>query len=495
MILSLTRAAAAEIGSRDTGVPDRCCTTLHARCLRLCDRPRLIRSKEIEEWNENYPAWSLSPAVVGTSTEAGSIGAGQASRLFQECEVNLARMEPVSEWDPEVRDFHENFSAFKAIRSVVTFTDLLTQVQEEKLPPLLIDEEGRTYSPAVILVDEVQDFSKLEIAILEQWAPHVEQMIMVGDLHQMIYEWRGATADTLLSYESRILDQSYRVPRAIHKVAMELMEEIGSIPPVSFKPRDAEGAVLKVYAVWDKPYSITTQINIFNPIMIIAACDYMLQPLVRSLKEEGIPFWNPFAITRAKWNPLTYRVDSGRLSFPDMLRIYLRGKRGHWTPAEMKAFMPIFKGVLRRGGKKILDEIDDFAPSDDLTSVLIDVVRDEHLNNLYECDLMSNWMERQIHTKWVDKLWYVQRVVERFGLEALDEKPKVIVGTIHSVKGGECDTVLVFPDIGRKFNESYYNEGISGRDAILRLFYVAVTRARETLLIGAPSSYEFCREI
>jgi superfamily I DNA/RNA helicase len=58
----------------------------------------------------------------------------------------------------------------------------------------------------------------------------------------------------------------------------------------------------------------------------------------------------------------------------------------------------------------------------------------------------------------------------------------VIVGTIHSVKGGEADVVFLFPDVSRAANTAYQRFGPE-RDSVIRLFYVGVTRARKTLYI------------
>ena len=62
------------------------------------------------------------------------------------------------------------------------------------------------------------------------------------------------------------------------------------------------------------------------------------------------------------------------------------------------------------------------------------------------------------------------------------DQPKVVVGTIHSVKGGESDVVHLFPDISQAGDAQYQRCG-APRDSVIRLFYVGATRARETLYI------------
>ena len=71
------------------------------------------------------------------------------------------------------------------------------------------------------------------------------------------------------------------------------------------------------------------------------------------------------------------------------------------------------------------------------------------------------------------------------------KKPQIIVGTIHSVKGGEADTVFIIPDISYSAFELAENNR-EGWDSITRLFYVAATRAKEKLILGmAATKFHF----
>ena len=70
--------------------------------------------------------------------------------------------------------------------------------------------------------------------------------------------------------------------------------------------------------------------------------------------------------------------------------------------------------------------------------------------------------------------------------------PKIIIGTIHSVKGGECEVVHVFPDLSK----AGYDELFTDPDKLHRLFYTAVTRARDAIVMHLPgdSGYEYIIE-
>ena len=84
-------------------------------------------------------------------------------------------------------------------------------------------------------------------------------------------------------------------------------------------------------------------------------------------------------------------------------------------------------------------------------------------------------------------LEYPAKVLEKSGADALREAPRVIVGTVHSVKGGEADAVYVAPDVSYA---GFVNASTSreAQDAAVRLKYVAYTRAKESLILLDPYS-------
>ena len=68
--------------------------------------------------------------------------------------------------------------------------------------------------------------------------------------------------------------------------------------------------------------------------------------------------------------------------------------------------------------------------------------------------------------------------------ENLDQDPRIKISTIHGVKGGEADNVMLLTDIApRTFREMH-----SLPDDEIRVFYVAVTRAKKSLHIVQPNT-------
>ena len=77
------------------------------------------------------------------------------------------------------------------------------------------------------------------------------------------------------------------------------------------------------------------------------------------------------------------------------------------------------------------------------------------------------------------------RRLEQVG-ENIKGEPRIRVSTIHQAKGGECDNVVILLDLGRIVYKSY----TKNPDDEHRVFYVAVTRAKENLYIIEAQTHQ-----
>ena len=101
------------------------------------------------------------------------------------------------------------------------------------------------------------------------------------------------------------------------------------------------------------------------------------------------------------------------------------------------------------------------------------------------------------HGLLTDKVWYeaftkIDTNTENYirnmlaNREKISQTPRITMSTIHGAKGGEADNVLLLPDI----TKSSVDQNDREPDELHRLFYVAVTRAKENLHILEPRNYE-----
>jgi superfamily I DNA/RNA helicase len=329
--------------------------------------------------------------------------------------------------------------------------------------------------------------------------------------HNCIYSFIGCTPDAMLrpdvpAGQKIVLSQSYRVPSATHALAMRWIEHVTAREPKVYRPTSERGAItlfeLGRYdpACFQHPERIVDlaerEIEEGRTVMLLASCSYMLQPLRGELVRRGLPFHNPYRRKRGDWNPLwsahgttaTERLLAfikPHLSRGNLAQPYTAGDYKKW------ADWLLAERTFSLGGKTGAKAMQDGETIDLglLQQWLKPEAYDGLINNIMNRPLDEHlrwWLDRVLQSHAKTAAYPVQIATQR-GVEALLEKPKIIIGTIHSVKGGEADTVFLFPDLS---NAGYleWTSYPEGRDSLYRLFYVGITRARHKLVICAAAS-------
>lgn len=477
--LSFTRAAAVELGGRQTGVPRSNIGTIHSLCYRALHQPPIIETQAefLVEWNQRYG--HLWPVTGDLYLDEPPVGKNPNKALM---DWNRERGLLTGQvWPPE---FVEAWEAFKTECGVCDFTDLLLNAPEA--------------IPAdVVLVDEVQDLTPLQWRIVRQWGESAEVFVVVGDDDQTIYEWLGARPDEFLRPlpEENILtlSQSYRLPRAVYKYAQQWISQLEDRRhPKEFAPRDAEGSVSGVPYSYQGAASMVEELvqraDDNRDIMVLASCRYMLHPLLKALRSAGVLFHNPYRANRRDWNPIQPGGTAGRIQSFFRLRDALREMND-----EVLKQTPLWKdlsllirvaGNMVRGTRARIEEAPEIL-ADPLVTVsgwftpsALVAIEDGNLT----------WLEDQMTQRASNVAEYLLAVLEKYGEKALEKRPRICVGTIHSVKGGQADDVFLFPDLPYAAVQALNQNPLRARDAITRQFYVGMTRARENFFACAGSS-------
>lgn len=482
LVTSLTKAAAQEIASRDTGIDPDMVGTLHSFCYGTLTDSKVFTHKHVEGFNKASKFFSLSDSYVRNGKVVTD-----GDRILTKIEVKRAKCVPVDQWTVQEKHFHRLFGEWKATHGLVDFTDMIENALE--------DVPIAPGSPAVIVVDEAQDVNTLEWKVINRWAMHVDTLIIAGDPFQSLFDWRGSDVSIFLDEEPfAVLSQSWRVPRKVHEFACGLLKKSGHKVP-EYHARDSEGLVKRIPATWKSPEPLLRMIDEHiedeRSIMILATCDYMLQPLCKMFREKGYPYYNPYS--KGRWSPLrNYSRFSETISTAERLAAYMsptyRSDK-FWTIKDFKLWAPLLnvKTVFKRGAKKAISELDadkEYVSREDVANTIKRFILPEAIPKLARLDPV--WFRANCVPSKASALEYPLAVLKRFGHNALLDTPKIIVGTIHSVKGGEAESVVVFPDLSREGADQLRRVGWTGRDAIMRVFYVAATRAREELYIASP---------
>ncbi|MEE8115196.1 MAG: ATP-dependent helicase [Nitrososphaerales archaeon] len=497
-ISSFTKAAAQELVSRNLPVERNQIGTLHSHCYRSLSSPTIAETK-IDLWNKDFPQYSLqresslSPMDEPDYQLANARSDGD--KFYSEMQISRAQMKPQDRWPITVRAFYRKWCEWKKAHEFVDFTDMLE-----------LGLENMFYAPgnpSIGFFDEVQDFSKLELSIVRKWGRSMDYFLLAGDDDQAIYGFKGATPEAFMDTEllpghSRVLSQSFRLPRVIHSATESWIKKVKHRVIKDYSPRDFEGSVDHLSnGYWNEPTRIidlaSRIVDQGKTVMILGACGYHISPTVRLLKDSGIPFHNPYRRKRGDWNPLSMtRGDS----ISDRILAYLRPEpevwgnvSRMWLGYDLQLWLPLIdsKEALHRGSKTKVDSLPE--TEEILVSQLTTLLKEDVLQQL----LFASSLEERLQWLWKytlkskhKYLLFPKTVLKKYGSDGLKKTPKIIVGTIHSVKGGEADVVILFPDLSRQGFEAF---NYSDREGVIRQFYVGMTRARESLYWGTPQGY------
>ena len=498
LVTSFTRAAAAELAGRDLPISAHRIGTLHSHCWRALDGPAIAET-QVEEWNRTNPNLRITPLKKQQSLD-GELGAddsperaSEGDRWLQELNRSRGMMLPEAAWPAAVRSFARRWKEYKQSLGLLDFCDLI-ETALEKIP-------FAPGQPSVIFADEAQDLNRMQLSLVRKWGERARYFILAADDDQTIYSWTGATPDAVLDPEipedhKIILKQSYRVPRSVHSLAQRLIQQVGRRQPKDYRPRPADGEChhLSIGSYKTLEYgmlkALLGHLDKGHTVMVLATCAYMLEPLIAVLRKNGIPFHNPFRRANGFWNPIrkartgsaANRVLALLAAHPAVggtVRPWTFGDRALWT--EWLAA----KGILKTGAKtKIAAATPDAAVSiatlDELfepraLELLLDALEGDHRRLL-------TWWQQRLTASMQARAKFPVMIAHERGPAAIEETPSVVVGTIHSVKGGEADAVFLFPDLSPAGDAAYQRVG-PARDAVIRLFYVGVTRARQALYL------------
>jgi DNA helicase-2/ATP-dependent DNA helicase PcrA len=335
---------------------------------------------------------------------------------------------------------------YKASMSLLDFTDLLEMVvlETQRLPRL-----------EVLIIDEAQDLSRLQWQLVYALCEKADRVFIAGDDDQAVFTWAGADVKSFLEFKGdiHVLQQSYRIPSSVHQFANNIVKRIRNRQSKEWKPRDFVGSVRQYYRFEDVPVSD-------GEWLILASTNYMLNPIHEWLKSNGVLF------ERNSVPSLSTQMLKAVIDWEKLRKGLSLGLND--TQNVYKYLGP---GLVARGFKNFKGDVDvleyDLPTLQRTYGLLTDAVWHEALIRISE-----------------DKRDYLRAVLRR-GYK-ISGAGQIKLSTIHGAKGGEADNVLLMMDISPKFAKDY----ATNSDSVNRLFYVGVTRAKQTLHLVLPKQQD-----
>lgn len=350
----------------------------------------------------------------------------------------------------ELELLYGTLKRYKTVNHKLDFTDMISEFLKLDNTPYL----------RALIVDEGQDLSPLQWDMVRGLSKDSERVYIAGDDDQAIYTWAGADVKYFLNLQvsdTEVLHQSYRLPIRIHNLAESLIKRISKRNQKPYKPTSEEGAIYRHDGIWTIDMSQGTWLLLSRNI-------FMLPIFTEYCVEKGYLFEARYG------SPISTEAGMA-IKFWEKLR------GGADIPVSMAKLIYNYLAVQTRvkwGCKKLLDSLPDS-----------ETVNWKILNE--DFGLRSNDVWYKAFNRMSESEINYYRASLRRG-EKLETEPRIRINTIHGVKGGEADNVVILQDMSaRSFEEFQKNP-----DDEIRVWYVGVTRARKTLhIINPRTSYFF----
>ena len=343
----------------------------------------------------------------------------------------------------KTEQIYADLESYKKQTGMIEFSDMIKKfIEKDKCPPL-----------TAVFLDEAQDLNPLQWDMFFYIESKCKRSYIAGDDDQTIYTFQGADEDIFMNLKGEMDPrvESRRVPRAVHKVALSILDQIDKRMIKSWLPRDAEGNVYRDQLLQNIDFSNGNW-------MVLTRTNDMLKPIA-----EHLAFLN-----------LRFTAKKNEFLPNDILkayRIWIRLNEG--ASVSGKEAKLLYEECISYKLKHVERGYSQGTSFKDVDSVDLDDLRMDHGLKIY-----GSWEQLNMpdHVK-----SYMKSLIANG--DNLFSEPRIKISTIHGVKGEECDNVVLFTDLEKVI----YDSACRNPDPEHRLFFVGVTRTKENLYIMRPT--------
>jgi DNA helicase-2/ATP-dependent DNA helicase PcrA len=447
---------------------------------------------------------------------------------------------------PQIEEVQKRYAARKRAANAMDFDDLLVLW----LKLLQDHEEVREHYQRrfqFILVDEYQDTNKLQSDLIDLLAARHHNVMVVGDDAQSIYAWRGANFANILEFPRRYpaaktykIETNYRStpeilnaanaaiaanvhqfvkhltparksgPKPARVVCGDAAEQAAFVAQRVLELRD-EGVDLNKMAVLYRshfhalelqleltrrniPFSITSGIRFFEQAHIkdvTAYLKFVLNPrdelsfkrLVQLLPGIGGKGADKL------WKPFQEQVQGPKPKVQSPVAAALQGCAAGVPKKTATAWAQLTATIAQ------LEETSVRTNAGKMIPIVLEAGYDDYLKENF-----ANYRSRLDDLKQLAVFAQQFASVEEFltqmalltNVEAEDGQPadrdeeRIRLSTVHQAKGLEFDVVFIIMLCDGMFPSARSSETEAGLEEERRLFYVAITRARNELYLSYP---------
>jgi DNA helicase II / ATP-dependent DNA helicase PcrA len=443
----------------------------------------------------------------------------------------------------KIQNVRERYEQKKKATNSMDFDDLLQKTlsmfqQHERIAEIY----RRQFQ--FILVDEYQDTNKIQADVVDLLARDHHNVMVVGDDAQSIYSWRGANFQNILEFPKRYpdaqvfkIEMNYRSVPEILEVAnaaiaanvqqfrkhLSATRESKALKPALVALNDsaeqAQFVAQRILELRDENVDL-------NDIAVLYRAHYHAIELQLELSRRGIPYRitsgirffeqahikDATAFVRVVANP------RDEVAFKRMVKLLPgignRTAENLWRSwensltdrceisswSERLLSMPV-PAKSKKAWEQLVHTLDEIAPaglpnmpSEMITSVVEAIYDDYAKANFTNYELRREDLNqlaifarqfKDVH-EFLSQLALISNVDAEAAPGQISDKESVNLSSVHQAKGLEFHTVFVIWLTDGMFPSNRSLDTRAALEEERRLFYVAITRARDELYLAYP---------
>lgn len=376
-------------------------------------------------------------------------------------------------------------------------------------------------------IDEYQDTNEVQYEMAKLLVGPEQNICVVGDTDQNIYSWRGANIKNMLLFEKDypnskiiLLEQNYRSTKKIIEAANCVIEKNQYRVPKNLFTLNKEGEEIEIYEAYDETDEALYVAETIDELLknnkeedfaILYRANFQSRVLEEAMLKKQIPYQVlgvKFFDRKEIRDVLSYiRASLNRDSLSDIKRIINIPVRGIGKVTIAKIFSGMFDTLPEKTQVKLnefyslLDDIKEKAreiiPSELIKYVIKHSGIEEELSHGSQDDLERLENMKELVTLAIKYDNYsehegIEKLLEDASLSTdqdtlMHNNRGVRLMTVHASKGLEFKHVFItgleqdlFPHVEMNSN----TRRDSNKEEERRLFYVALTRARQKLFLS-----------
>ena len=358
---------------------------------------------------------------------------------------------------------YETYKKNGGERSFMDFDDMIDRaIKEIEFPKL-----------KVLILDEAQDCTPLQWSVIYKMADKVDRIYLAGDDDQGIYKWNGADPKYFTKFfpgRKVKLRKTQRFGAAIYKFSQIIRRGILDSEEKDYQHTLKDGYVKSYLSFKEIPFE-----QLKEDWYILGRVNKSVNELRMLAKDAG----------------LYYRDNKDNKCFDDK----------QWQA--IKAWTAISNGkkIDKRQARNMYQFIRELKSPDfrsDKFWLSEPDFKEYGFVDLKEwCGLDMEDSYQKKHWYWIlrrnfkpNQIRHFIRLLRRYGQKELDNEPRITIDTIHSVKGGEANHVVLYSkgNYPSHYNSKNREEKINEK----KVWYTGATRAKKTLhLLRTDYKYNY----